>query len=315
MKQISRLRSFVALLLSVALLGLACAHRSEPAAPAAAPSVQAAPAPAPASHVLRWRAQLGSSIVHFLGSVHVARAELYPLDPRIESAFAASDVLVLELEMNQATQMQAAQRMLELGTLPPGVKLQNVVKPETWQLLQQAEQRRGLNLFGLRGFQPWFVALALTTQALEKEGYSADQGIDEHFRQAAEGHQRIEALETVEEQMSLFTGLDKDAGELLLRQTLDEIDHYGEELDASFVLWKTGNAARLDELLLGPLRSGYPSLFETLFAERNQRMLDRLTKLAEKPGRYFVVVGAGHLVGARGIVDLLHQRGIDAEQL
>lgn len=308
------LRRFVALLLSVALLGLACTHRSEPAASAAAPSGKAA-APAPASHVLLWRAQLGPSTVHFLGSVHVARAELYPLDPRIESAFAASDVLVLELEMNQATQMQAAQRMLELGTLAPGVKLQDVVKPETWQLLRQAEQRRGLNLFGLRGFQPWFVALALTTQALEKEGYSADQGIDEHFRLAAEGHQRIEALETVEEQMSLFTGLDKEAGELLLRQTLDEIDHYGEELDASFELWKTGNAAQLDELLLGPLRSSYPALFEKLFAERNQRMLERLTKLAEKPGHYFVVVGAGHLVGARGIVDLLRTRGIVAEQL
>jgi len=179
------LRGFVALLLGVALLGLACTHRSEPAAAAAA----RAGVPAPASHVLLWRAQLGPSTVHFLGSVHVARAELYPLDPRIESAFAASDVLVLELEMNQATQLQAAKRMLELGTLPPGKRLQDVVKPETWQLLQQAEQRRGLNLFGLRGFQPWFVALALTTQALEKEGYSADQGIDEHFRQAAEGHQ------------------------------------------------------------------------------------------------------------------------------
>jgi uncharacterized protein YbaP (TraB family) len=307
------LRQLLALIFALALFGLACTHRSEPAAQAPAPAGQAAPAPA--SHVLLWRARVGPSTVHFLGSVHVARAELYPLDPRIESAFAASDVLVLELEMNQATQAQAARRMLELGTLPPGVRLQDVLKPETWQLLQQAEQRRGLNLFGLRGFQPWFVALALTTQALEKEGYSADQGIDEHFRQAAEGRQRIEALETVEEQMALFTGLDKDAGELLLRQTLDEIDHYGEELDASFVLWKTGNAARLDELLLGPLRSDYPSLFEQLFAERNQRMLDRLTRLVQTPGNYFVVVGAGQLVGARGIVDLLRARGIVAEQL
>jgi hypothetical protein len=265
--------------------------------------------------VLAWRAQIGPSTVHFLGSVHVARAELYPLDPRIEAAFAASDVLVLELEMNQATQLQAAQRMLELGKLPSGVKLENVVQPETWQLLAQAEQRRGLNLFGLRGFKPWFVALALTTQALEKEGFSADQGIDEHFRKAAEGRLRIEALETVEEQLSLFTGLTPEAAELLLRQTLEEIDHYGEELDASFDLWKKGDAAQIDQLLLGPLRSEYPDLFAKLFAERNQRMLARLKQLAEKPSQLFVVVGAGHLVGAGGIVDLLRAQGIVAEQL
>jgi uncharacterized protein YbaP (TraB family) len=306
------------LLCFVALLALGCSRRAESVAPPPAAPLSAVQGPGsatPAQHVLLWRAQLGPSTLHFLGSVHVARAELYPLDPRIEAAFAASDVLVLELELNQATQLQAAQRMLELGQLPPGVKLRDVVQPATWQLLEQAEQRRGLNLFGLRGFKPWFVALALTTQALEKEGFSADQGIDEHFRKAADGRLRIEALETVEEQMSLFTGLAPDAAELLLRQTLEEIDHYGEELDASFALWKTGDAAQLDELLLGPLRTTYPALFTKLFAERNQRMLARLTRLAEKPGHYFVVVGAGHLVGAGGIVDLLRAQGIVAQQL
>src|SRR3954467_10953950 len=60
------LRGFVALLCGLALLGLGCAHRSEPAAP---PSAQSA-APTAASHVLLWRAQLGPSTVHFLGSVH-----------------------------------------------------------------------------------------------------------------------------------------------------------------------------------------------------------------------------------------------------
>jgi len=59
----------------------------------------------------------------------------------------------------------------------------------------------------------------------------------------------------------------------------------------------------------------YPALFAKLFAERNQRMLVRLKQLAEKPGHYFVVVGAGHLVGAGGIVDLLRAQGIVAEQL
>jgi uncharacterized protein YbaP (TraB family) len=44
-------------------------------------------------------------------------------------------------------------------------------------------------------------------------------------------------------------------------------------------------------------------------------MLTRLKLLADKPGRYFVVVGAGHLVGAGGIVDLLRAQGIVAQQL
>lgn len=253
--------------------------------------------------------------MHFLGSVHVAKPELYPLDPRIEGAFAASDVLVLELDLDAATQTLAAQRMLELGQLPPGVRLPDVVTPATWQLLLDTEQRGGLQLVGLKAFHPWFVALALTTQALHKQGFSADQGIDEHFRRSAEGRLRIEALETIDQQLSLFTSLTPEAEETLLRQTLREMEHYGEQLDASFQLWRTGDAQELDRLLLAPMRTEYPKLFAQLFSERNQGMLDKLQKLTEQPGRYFVVVGAGHLVGAGGIVDLLRAQGIVAQQL
>ena len=115
-----------------------------------------------------------------------------------------------------------------LGQLPPGKRLQEVVQPDTWQLLLEAERRHGLKLFGLRGFRPWVVALGLTSQALQKAGFSAEQGIDEHFRRAAEGRLRIEALETVDEQLSLFSELSPEAGENLLRQTITEIEHYGE---------------------------------------------------------------------------------------
>jgi uncharacterized protein len=303
----------------VALVGSGCQPRGSEAAgngvasPVVAPA--SAPAPQPAQPVFLWRAQLGPSTVHFLGSVHVARADLYPLDPRIEGAFAASDTLVLELELDAATQQQAAERMLELGQLPAGKRLQDVLQPATWQLLQEAERRHGLNLFGLRGFRPWVVALALTTQALEKAGFSADQGIDEHFRRAAGERLPIEALETVDEQLSLFTDLSPEASENLLRQTIEEIDQYGEQLDASFRLWQSGDAAQLDVLLLAPMRTEYPVLFAKLFSERNRRMLERLQRLVAKPGRYFVVVGAGHLVGAGGIVDLLRGQGIVAQQL
>lgn len=275
----------------------------------------AAPAAQPAQPVFLWRAQLGASTVHFLGSVHVARPEIYPLDPRIEAAFASSDTLVLELELDSATQLKAARRMLELGQLPPGKRLQDVVQPETWQLLQEAERKHGLSLFGLRGFRPWVVALGLTTQALQKAGFSAEQGIDEHFRRAADGRLRIVALETVEEQLSLFAELTPEASENLLLQTITEIEHYGEQLDASFRLWAAGDAAQVDTLLLAPMRSEYPALFAKLFTERNQRMLERLRQLTAQPGRYFVVVGAGHLVGAGGIVDLLQGQGIVARQL
>lgn len=308
------------LLVYSALAGLAC----EPAAPPPPVAVAAPPAsaarPLPANDVasargLFWRADVGPSTLFLLGSVHVARPDIYPLDPIIEGAFAESDVLVLELALDESAQVGAARRMMELGTLPPGQRLSDVLQPETWKLLERTQRERGQSMFGLRGFRPWFVALTLTTQALERQGFSAANGIDEHFRRAADGRKRIEALETVDGQLNLFASLTSDAEEQLLRQTLEEIDEYATELDAAFRLWSAGDAPGLDRLMVAPMQGEYPEMFERLFAARNRAMTDRILEMAKAPGRYFVVVGAGHLVGRVGIVELLGARGITGRQL
>ena len=238
---LARALAVVGLAWGFGVVGLACTPQSPPVARAAQPELASRPPPAPASHpVFLWRTELGGSTFNLLGSVHVARAELYPLDPRIEAAFEESDALVLELALDEAAQLGAAQRMLELGRLEPGRRLADVVQPATWELLVATQERRGGSLFGLRGFRPWFVALALTTQALQSEGFLAEHGIDEHFRRSAEGRKRIIALETVEEQLRLFTGLSAEAEENLLLQTLGDIDQFGEQLDTAFRAWNAG---------------------------------------------------------------------------
>lgn len=305
----ARICRFGALL--AALLLAAC----EAAAPSAPVERPQAAAPVAAKPVFAWRAEVGGSTLHLLGSVHVARPDLYPLDPRIEEPFAASDVLVLELSLDEDAQLAAARRMLELGRLESGQRLSDVVAPETWQLLVQTQAKHRQNLFGLRGFRPWFVAVTLTTQALQREGFSSEHGIDEHFRRAAVGRKRIEALETVDGQLSLFASLSPQVEEQLLRQTLEELDAYGAQIEAAFELWSNGDARGIDRLLVASMQSEYPDLFRRLFADRNRAMTDRLLELAKVPARYFVVVGAGHLVGDRGIVALLAQRGVVSQQL
>jgi uncharacterized protein len=296
-----------------ALYALAC----EPAAPApvVAPSEVSTRA-VPQGPVFAWRAEVGQSTLHLLGSVHVAKPDLYPLDARIEDAFGASDVLVLELVLDEAAQLEAAQRMMALGQLPAGKRLNDVVAPETWELLVRRQSERNLPLFGLRGFRPWFVALTVTTQELERQGFSSEHGIDEHFRRAAaERGGRIEPLETLDRQLALFTGLTPEAEEQMLRQTLEDLDGYASELASAFRLWSAGDAAGVDELLVSPMQKEYPELFQQLFVDRNVAMVERMLEMAKVPGHYFVVVGAGHLVGSSGIVALLGARGIQARQL
>ena len=72
------------------------------------------------------------------------------------------------------------------------------------------------------------------------------------------------------------------------------------------------------ETALGELEGGLASAFssgmaaeqlETLFGTRNERWLGMIEAMAADGGRGFVAVGAGHLVGKRGLVALLRKRG------
>jgi uncharacterized protein len=298
------------LLVAAALVALG-ACRGAPATPPlqAAAASAAEPVKAAAAPLLLWRVQHAGAVMHLFGSVHVARAETYPLDPRIEAAFSASDVLVLELDLDDAARARAAQRTQELALYGPGQALSTQVSPETWALFSRTVESAATRAV-LSRFRPWFVALALTAAELERLGFDAELGVDEHFRRRSAGVKRIVALETVESQLVLFNDLDAHKQDELLRQTLEELPSYAQVMGEAFGAWSRGDQGALDQLLLAPLRERDRELFDKLFSTRNRNMAERLAELLETPQSYFVVVGAGHLVGQGSVVHLLAERGM-----
>ena len=49
--------------------------------------------------------------------------------------------------------------------------------------------------------------------------------------------------------------------------------------------------------------------FELFYFERNRNMAHGIAELVDEGGRWFVAVGAAHVVGAQGIPTLLAERG------
>lgn len=256
---------------------------------------------------------MGASEVHLLGSIHVARADLYPLDSTIEGEFERSQVLALELSLDDRSKLEASERMLRLARLAPGQRLRDVLPPATWELLQRRLVERGESSLGLRGFRPWFVSMALSMRVMQEAGYSAEHGIDAYFHRRAEGNKRIEALETIDEQLAVFEGLPQELDTRMLHETLESFEELPSELALGFSAWSAGDAQALDAAMLRGMRSEQPELYARAFVRRNQTMVDALYRLTREPAIYFVVVGAGHLAGNDGIVELLRARGLAVE--
>ncbi len=81
--------------------------------------------------------------------------------------------------------------------------------------------------------------------------------------------------------------------------------------------WNVGDAKRLDGLIRKTVREN-PKLrpvMKALFDDRNAKMFEKIEKYLNADKTFFVVVGAGHVVGRTGIVRLLRDKGLTVKQI
>ncbi len=56
-------------------------------------------------------------------------------------------------------------------------------------------------------------------------------------------------------------------------------------------------------------------IYEKLIDERNRNMVSKMEDFLRTKETYFVIIGAGHLVGNQGVIEKLREKGYAVEQL
>jgi hypothetical protein len=263
-----------------------------------------------------WKVQSSRSTVYLLGSIHFLKEDVYPLNPTIERAYESADKLVVEANINDLGS-------LDLKTLADRAFYKNDdhvekhVLPETYRLIKKESKALGMPIDLLRMQKPWILALSFQAMELVRLGYSPEHGVDYHFLRKAQGKKRILELESLEEQLSLLSGFSDREQEQFLVYTLEALGSLDRQVGTMVRAWTSGDAQAMESSLADALPPD-PSLapiVRKLFDERNVKMLSKIEGYLNSNGSYFVIVGAGHLVGTRGILELLKSKGYTVEQL
>lgn len=278
------------------------------------PAAHGSPTRPRVAHPALWRVAGAKGTLHLFGSVHVGTPGVYPLATPIREAFRAAQTLVLEMPLDAESEARATQLLMEAAKYDAPDALSRHLDADTRAKLRAALRTTGLPPRGFEPMRPWFAALTLGVLRMQTLGYHPELGIDRHFQRLV-GDKRVDALETVEEQVAVFRDLPEALQAEMLRQTLDQLDAMEGLLADTFAAWQRGDGAALDALLLAPLRQESPALYARLFTDRNRRMTERLTAMLARGGSYFVVVGAGHLVGPESLVEMLRKRGLEVTQI
>jgi uncharacterized protein len=261
------------------------------------------------AHPALWTVHSPTATAYILGSIHLLPPNMLWRTPAINSALEASDVYVFEAPLDSAGMAAVTAFVREHGLLPPGETLPSLLDGRAQKDFHDAVALTDLPENRLDNMRPWLASIALETAYMEKQHYSPMSGVDRQVFDIATAHGKsIRCFETVDQQLSLLTPPDEKLEvqefDVDIRQFKTEMSSLGPFVDA----WASGKAERVGALLNKDLDEE-PGARKALIDDRNKAWLTKLDGMMSEHHTYFITVGAGHLVGPRGVPALLKAKG------
>ncbi|MCE9520789.1 MAG: TraB/GumN family protein [Verrucomicrobia bacterium] len=262
-----------------------------------------------------WVAEKDGHSIYLAGTIHLLREKDYPLPKVFEQAYKDSSKLIFELPPNSEGNGEIVLRMRKLGTYPEGAKLSDQLGADTLKRVQEWAEKNDYPMSAITRYRPWFLSLTIAAIEYQALGAESGRGLDTWFEKRATADGKPGAgLETVEYQLTLFASLPDKIQEQLLLQTLSEAETMKKDYEDMIAAWRSGEMDKLQEFLYRDADK-FPELMQEFLVKRNLAWVAPLMSYLEKGERVMVLVGAGHLGGKTGLLELLKAKGCTIRQL
>lgn len=256
---------------------------------------------------LLWRIEgSGAPVSHVFGTIHVGDKRVTQLPPAVTRALGEARSLSIEIGFDSSNIMALASRMVFLD----GRDLAGAVGRELYEKTAALTGKLGIPEPALRLFKPWAIALLLSVPQQNPE-----EVLDHILASVARAQGKpVHELETVEEQVAVFEGMQESDQVVLLRRAVENYEHMPRAINEVIAAYLAGDLAamsRIGEEMAGgsaDMKRLNRIITRRLLDERNVRMAERMHARL-KEGSAFVAIGALHLHGERGVLAELERRG------
>lgn len=252
---------------------------------------------------LLWEITRNNRVMgHIFGTIHVDDNRILNIPVEVRDALDSSDYYAMEVVPSAQDAMDISMSMFFMD----GNRLDLIISPQLFDrtvgILEQ--HNMGEDIVAL--MQPWAAYIIMS--------YPADMGIilDLHLLDIARKNgAQITSLETSTEQIEIFSDMELDDQ---VRILADTVCHYDSMLSDFNELKRLYLNRDLEGLYIQAQKYSfeddevYEEISNRLISERNQRMTMRIVELLNI-GKAFIAVGAMHLPGEDGILNLLETDG------
>ncbi|HEV7248258.1 MAG TPA: TraB/GumN family protein [Shinella sp.] len=323
----------VALSVLVVLATLSPAHAQEPPAcggdnlltkfekddPAGFAKLRAEADAMPNGKGIFWKIEKdGKPASWLLGTMHVTDPRVLAMPEAARTAYADAATIVVESDEIADEKKAGATIMArpDLTMFTDGKSITDFLDKQDAEKLAEGLKGRGLSLAAVGRMKPWMIASFVALPACEIARKTAGAAfLDQQLAKTAlaEG-KTLKGLETLIEQISALDSLPVEPQVQGLVQTLELGDTLKDVIETMSQLYLAGDTG----MIMPMMRASAPETDEDAeaYADFEQRIIiDRNHTMAERAapiladGNVFIAVGALHLAGPEGVVELLRKQG------
>lgn len=254
---------------------------------------------------------------YIFGTHHLAPLSALDSVAGLRESFESSDAVVGEIDMT-VNQLQLAAEMQPYMVAPADSTLSKLLSDKEYEYVDK--KLRSVSGFHLEMFETMrpMVLITLVSAlivAREMDNHNPGDQLDTYFQtQGVKDGKRVVALESAEEQAKILY-----CSQSVLSQARDLVNMMSD-------LEKIGDDARLmnrayasqnlDELYeVGMSEEHDPEFMDRLLEVRNEKWVSELPVIFKDYGSCFVAVGALHLPGERGVLEMLRKKGYSVTEV
>ena len=259
---------------------------------------------------------------YIMGTYHFAPASMMERIPGMQQALEGCDVVVGEIDKESMMNPEVQATMAQAMVAPLDSTLDKLFSPEDYAIVEEVFNKyfgtMGVKLSQMNMLKPSAISVQMQAMQAVKHfpNFNENELIDMAVQTAANemGRPSI-GLETIEEQVDLLfnTPLTEQAEGLL--EACKKDDLFAVQSSALVEAYMSQDLSKIEQIISDPEIGGDDAeAMDALIYDRNRNWIPKLVKMMPERA-CLVCVGAGHLTGDQGLLQLLRDRGYTVEPM
>lgn len=246
---------------------------------------------------------------YLYGTFHLMCKDDIHFSNQMIEAIKRSDKLYMEMDMDDPNVMLSG--MLYMN-MKDGKKLEDLYSPKDFTRIKNYfNDSLKMPILFFQKAKPFFLSALFYPKMMNCD---SPTGIEQEILVLAKDNKKeIEGLETMKFQASVFDSIPYEWQAKELLKSIDSFSVNKKEFEKMVIVYKN---QRLDSMgiMLKSSELGGGKYDDILLNNRNHNWVNQLKTIIKKES-VFVAVGAGHLIGKQGLIELLRKEGYKVQPL